>query len=120
MHSDLRGVTLPMDSVRREANCAENERRHEQKQRRWLRSATRAAMRAWGEEIPSKSKSSGDEEKEQNEDKEWEVISSPCALSPKILPTPGGLFGWQAGILAGACWVKWPRADVSGMSSLLP
>jgi hypothetical protein len=103
VHSDPQGGTLPEDSVRREANCANNERWHAWKQRRWLRSAAQAVVRAQGEETLSKSESSRDDEEE-----EGEVISSPCALSLKIIPPTGDLFDRQAGILASAGQVKCP------------
>jgi hypothetical protein len=99
MRRDPQGVTLPEDSVRREANHADNKMRHAWKHRRRLRSTARAVVRARGEETPSELEPSGDEEEE-----EREVISSP----PKILPSPGGLFVWQAGIPASACRVKCP------------
>jgi hypothetical protein len=58
VHSDPWGVTLPEDVVRREANRADNERQRARKQRRQLRSAAQASMRAHGEETPSESRSS--------------------------------------------------------------
>jgi hypothetical protein len=70
MCSDPRWVTLPKDSVRREANRAKNKRRHARKQGRWLKSATWAAVRAQGEEAISKSESSGDDEEDEDEDEE--------------------------------------------------
>jgi hypothetical protein len=112
MRRDPQGVTLPEDSVRREANHADNKMRHAWKHRRRLRSTARAVVRARGEETPSELEPSGDEEEEE----EREVISSP----PKILPSPGGLFVWQAGIPASACRVKCPRADADGVSSPPP
>jgi hypothetical protein len=75
------GVILPEDSARQEANRANNERWHARKQRRLLRSAARATVRAWGEETPSESKSSADEE-------EGEVISSPRAPPPPLISFP--------------------------------
>jgi hypothetical protein len=114
----MRGVTLPEDAARQEANRADNERRHARKQRRWLRSAAQAATRAWVEETPSESETSGDDEEEvDDDDEEGEIISSPRSLSPGNLPLSGDLFGRQAGILASAGQAKWPRADASGVFS---
>jgi hypothetical protein len=48
MHNNPQGVTFLEDSARREANHADNERRHARKQRRWLRSNAQAATRVRG------------------------------------------------------------------------
>jgi hypothetical protein len=71
-----------------------------------------------GEETPSESLSLGDDEEEEDEEKEeGEVISSPHASSPKVLPPPSDLFSQQVGIPASACWAKHPRTYAGGMSS---
>jgi hypothetical protein len=52
VRSDLRGVNLPEDVARLEANLANNEKRWARKQGRQLRSAAQTAVRAWEEETP--------------------------------------------------------------------
>jgi hypothetical protein len=84
-------VTLPEDATRQEAKRVNNERRHVQKQRRWLRSAAYAATRARGEETPYKLEFSGDDEEEDEDEEEGEIISSPCSLPPKSLPSLGDI-----------------------------
>jgi hypothetical protein len=51
-HSALRGVTLPEDAVRQEANHANNEHQQARRQRRPVQSAARAATRAGGRKLP--------------------------------------------------------------------
>jgi hypothetical protein len=81
-----RGVTLPEDVVRREANCAKNERRQAQKQRRWLRSAALMAARARGEETPFEPESLGDDDVEEDRDKEeGEITPLLVFLSHRII-----------------------------------
>jgi hypothetical protein len=59
VRNDPRGVTLPEDVARREANRVDNERQRAWKQRRWPWSAARAAMRVRGEEGPFESECLG-------------------------------------------------------------
>jgi hypothetical protein len=84
LHSDPRGVTLPEDVVKREANRTKNERQYARKQEEWRKGAAWAAAKMQGEESSSKSESSGDNE----EDEEGEIISN---HSPPLesLPPPG-------------------------------
>jgi hypothetical protein len=58
VRSDPRGVTLPKDVARQEANRVDNKRRQAWNQRRRHRSVARMAVRARGEEAPSESESS--------------------------------------------------------------
>jgi hypothetical protein len=107
--SALWGVTLPDDAVRREANRANNEQQWAQRQRRQVRSASRAAERARGEETPSELESSGDVVEEEGEDEEeGEVTPSPHSPPPEDLPSLGNLFSQQAGISVGTHQPKHP------------
>jgi hypothetical protein len=59
-----RGVNLPEDVVKREANRAHNEKMWARKQKGQAWSATRRAARERGEDIPTEPGSSGEEEEE--------------------------------------------------------
>jgi hypothetical protein len=78
-----RGVTLPKDVVRWEANCANNERQRARKQRRQLWSATRVTARMRGEETPSEPESSGDFDVEDEDNEEGEI--TPSSHSPPLV-----------------------------------
>jgi hypothetical protein len=60
------------------------------------------AARVRGEDTPSKSNSLGDDDEEDDDEDEGGIIFSPCSPSPENLPSPGDLFGRQAGISVGA------------------
>jgi hypothetical protein len=121
VHNALRGVTLPVDVVRREVNCVNNKRRSARKQRRWLRSAAWTALRARGEETPSEPKSSGNEEEDDDEDEvEGEVSPSSHSSPPEDLPSLGDLFNQQAEISVGAHQMKHPRIDTEALSDPPP
>jgi hypothetical protein len=115
------GVTLPEDVVRREANGADNERRQAWKQRRWFRSAARMAVRARGEETPSKTESLGDDDEEEDVDEEeGEITPSPHAPPLEDLPSHDDLFSQQAGISVAAHQTKHPRTGVEESSGPPP
>jgi hypothetical protein len=110
---------LPKDVARQEANHADNERCHAQRQRRQVRSTARATATARGEQTPSVSESIGDNDEEEDEDEEeGEIISSPHSPPPPNLPLPSALFGQKEGIFVGAHWKKRPWTDAKGGSSL--
>jgi hypothetical protein len=78
---------LPKDVARQEANHADNERCHAQRQRRQVRSTARATATARGEQTPSVSESIGDNDEEEDEDEEeGEIISSPHSPPPQTSP----------------------------------
>jgi hypothetical protein len=80
-----RGVTLPKDVARHEANRVNNERQQARRHRTWLRSAARTPARACGGgegETPSESESSGDDDVEEDEDKEEGEITPSCQSPP--------------------------------------
>jgi hypothetical protein len=56
--------------ARREVNRVYSKWLRVQRQRRWEWSTARVAVREWGEETPSKIKSSGGYDEEEDEDKE--------------------------------------------------
>jgi hypothetical protein len=118
VHSDPQGVTLPEDVARREANHAKNKRQCAWKQRMWLRSASQAATRAQGEETPFELESSG-ADKEDEDEEEGEIISSPHSPLPINLPSLGDIFRQQGRIPASARQTKCPWADVGVVSSQL-
>jgi hypothetical protein len=64
-----RGVTLPKDVARWEANHSDNERQHARKQRN-RRSAIQTVVRMRGEETPFEPESLGDDNEKEDEDKE--------------------------------------------------
>jgi hypothetical protein len=96
-YSALRGVTLPKDVVRWEANGAYSEQLLVQRQRRQDWSATHVAVRAWGEETLAEPKSSRGDDKKEDEDGEGEVTPPPHSLPPEDLPPLGDIISRQAG-----------------------
>jgi hypothetical protein len=85
--------------VRWEANRAKNERQHVQEQKERLKDVARASTMTHGEENPSKSESS--REDEGDEDGEEGEIIFPRALPPESLLSLGDIFGRQMGADAG-------------------
>jgi hypothetical protein len=63
-HSEPRGVKLPKDVARREANRAHNRWMRAWKVRKEAQSATHRAAIVWGEGTPTESKPSDEEEEE--------------------------------------------------------
>jgi hypothetical protein len=94
-HNVPRGVTLPEDVARQEANRANNEWLWARRQRRPAWSTTRVAMRARGEKTPSELESlgGGDEEEDKDEEEgEGEVTRPPHSPPSEDLTSPGDLF----------------------------
>jgi hypothetical protein len=82
-----RGVTLPKDAVRWEANHTHNEWLLVQRQRRQAWSATRAAARVRGVDTPSDLESlGGDDEEEDEDEEEGDVTPPPNSPPPKSSP----------------------------------
>jgi hypothetical protein len=115
------GVTLHEDVARREANRADNERKQAWRQRRWLWSAARGAVRARGKETPSKPESSrdGDEEEDEHEE-EGEITPSPHSSPPEDLPSLGDLLSQQTGISISVRQTRCPRTGTGASSNLPP
>jgi hypothetical protein len=75
-------VTLLEDTMRWEANCADNEKQQTWAEKRRLWSTARTAARTRGEETPSEPESTGDNDVEEDEDKEEGGHNSLSPISP--------------------------------------
>jgi hypothetical protein len=99
-----KGVTLPEDVVRQEANIVYSEQLQARRQRRWDWSAAWAAVRLRGQETPSEPESSGGDNEEEDEgEEEGEVTPPPHSLLLEGLPSLGDIFSWQVGISVSVC-----------------
>jgi hypothetical protein len=112
VRSTPRRVTLPKDAVRREANYANNERRQAQRQRRWARSAGRAAVRHGGRKLPP---SLNLLEMVMRRRMKMRKRGRQLPLRPEDLSLLGDLFIQQVGISVRACRSKrpWTRTRTS-------
>jgi hypothetical protein len=78
-----RGVTLPEDAVRWEANRTHSECLWERRQRRRAWTTIRPVARAQGVDTPFEPESSGGDDEEEDEDEEeWEVTPPPHSPTP--------------------------------------
>jgi hypothetical protein len=87
------GVTLPEDTVRREASRVHSEQPRAWRQRRRAWSAAQVVARVRGDDTPSEPESLGGDDKEEDEGKEErEVTSHPHSPPLEDLPSLGDFF----------------------------
>jgi hypothetical protein len=103
-----RGIALPKDVGRREANDVYSERLWAQRQRRREWSVAQVVKRARGEDTPSEPEFSGGDDEEEDEDgDEGEVTPLPHYPPSEDLPSLSDIFSQQAEIFIGAGRPKW-------------
>jgi hypothetical protein len=80
------GVTLPEDTVRREANHIHSERLRVRRQRRRAWSAAQATARERGEDTPSEPESFRGDNEVEDEDEEEGEVTPPSHFAPRRPP----------------------------------
>jgi hypothetical protein len=120
-HSAPRGVILPEDATRWEANRVYSEQLWTWRQRRWVWSAARVVPRVRWEDTSSEPESSGGDIEEEDEDREEREVTPPHhSPPPEDLPPLGDLFSWQVGISVCTRQSKWPQMETEPSTGLLP
>jgi hypothetical protein len=110
--STPRGVTLPKDVARWEANRVYNEQ---------LLERCLGGRESEGDESPSEPESSGGASDEEDEDEEEGQVTPPFhSPPPKDIPSLSDLFNQQVGISVGVRGPKRPRTGTGASSSPLP
>jgi hypothetical protein len=77
--------------------------------------------RVRGDDTPSDPKSTGGEDKDEDEKGEEGEVTPPLHSTPhEALPLLGDIFGSQAGIVVGSCQPKQPWTETGPLTGSLP